>query len=87
MAEPTTLYKAGKAQTVVSPSEVRRLEAEGWMRAAPEQELDADVAVAPAAAAPVATEAVRGGGEFTKTAGKAKTPTVASMVKQPGKGK
>ena len=36
MAEPTTLYsKTGQAVTVVSPSEVRRLEAEGWTREAP----------------------------------------------------
>lgn len=36
MAEPVTLYnKAGQEVTVVSPSEVRRLEAEGWTREAP----------------------------------------------------
>ena len=36
MAEPVTLYnKAGQAITVVSPSEVRRLEAEGWTHEAP----------------------------------------------------
>ena len=36
MAEPVTLYnKAGQAITVVSPSEVRRLQAEGWTHEAP----------------------------------------------------
>ena len=39
MAEPTTVYSiTGEAQTVVSPSEVRRLEAEGWTREAPKPE-------------------------------------------------
>jgi hypothetical protein len=39
MAEPVTLYnKAGKAQIVVSPSEVRRLEAEGWTQESPAPE-------------------------------------------------
>lgn len=37
MAEPTTLYsKTGEVLVVAAPSEVRRLEAEGWTREAPE---------------------------------------------------
>ncbi len=39
MAEPTTLYsKTGQAVTVVSPSEVRRLQTEGWTLEAPKPE-------------------------------------------------
>ena len=39
MAEPTTLYsKTGEVLVVAAPSEVRRLEAEGWTREAPEPE-------------------------------------------------